>query len=181
MILKPEKQDFSRKGILAVAVFCLSLFILGTFLFIRAAQVAAVRSNVKDILHWSSAISAYISEHGTVPANPHGILHPKQPLVRELIPFLKYIRVNDRWGGMFHIWTGPGNRIYGIETESSNDFIIASYGARGNLGAWNISKKTDAFYALNNHSAFQNDIVCFNGRIIHGPHFSRPDREETGR
>ncbi|MCJ7682241.1 MAG: hypothetical protein MUP70_16060 [Candidatus Aminicenantes bacterium] len=173
-----KKKELSLKGFLILFVGYTALLTLGTVLFSRAGHEAAVRSNVKDIRHWAAAISAYISEHGTAPTNPHGLLHPKIPFVRELIPYLKYIRMNDHWGETFRIWTGPGNHIYGIKTSGSNDFIIASYGARGNLDGWDISHRETAFFSLKKKSSFQHDIVYFNGRFIHGPFFTQPDQED---
>ena len=173
-----KKKELSLKGFLVLFVGYAAFLALGTVLFSRAGHEATVRSNVKDIRHWAAAISAYISEHGSVPTNPHGLLHPEHPFVRELIPYLKYIRMNDRWGETLRIWTGPGNRIYGITTSGSNDFIIASYGAKGNLGGWDISRAASSFYSLKKRSAFQQDIVYFNGRFIHGPLFTRPDQAD---
>lgn len=175
-----EKDNMSVMELFIKGFLIVFLFIFGISFFIRARNMAAVCSTVADMKKFSTAISQYIKDHGTVPTNPHGPVHRKKELIRELMPYIDHTRCMDWWGYSFNIWTGPGNRVFGFSTKENHDFIIASFGKDGNIDSWSYNPEdtSKGGFFLKKTSDFEKDIILMNGEFVRAPFFVLQDKRK---
>lgn len=166
-----RKKGFTI-GQLLLFLVILSIMVASLiYLFFKARDKASLVSTMEDLKNWGEAISCYIADHSVAPTNPRGIMHHKKPIIKELFPYLKAIRVRDWWGYPFHIWIGKGNKQYGIETTNDKDFIIVSVGRKGIPEGWKYDPKNpeSGFYKIKKREDLNNDIVMWNNKFIRCP------------
>lgn len=159
-----------RTLILYLVAAILLLFLLIPF-YQKAKNTATLRSTLADMRMWEKAIKDYISDFGSAPTNPNGKINYKKPILRELMPYLKRIRISDWWGSSYWIWTGAGVEKYGIRTAGPEDFIIVSLGRKGIRDNWKFDPRRpqEGFFECRSPRDFEKDIVLWNGRIVRGP------------
>jgi competence protein ComGC len=140
-----------------------------------AKERATQRSTMADMRQWANAISAYITDYGSAPANPRGRMTYKKPILKELLPYFSALRWNDWWGHPYRIWTGQGNQAYGLNTMDGKDFIIASLGEDESQEYWiyDPAHQEAGFYPLAEDKDFAKDIVLWNNQFIHRPKLKR--------
>lgn len=155
----------------------LSLVILGILLavlipfYLRAKERAAQKSTMADMHMWGEAIALYIEENSVAPTNPRGRINYKKPIIKELTPYLKAIRIVDWWGHYFYVWTKKGDNWYGIPTSTNKDFIIASRGKEGLLEGWKYDPENpeSGYFDIQKFNDFEKDLVLWNKKFVHCP------------
>jgi hypothetical protein len=157
-------------SILFLATAILLLFLLLP-LYEKAKNTATLRATLADMHMWEMAIKGYISDFGSAPANPNGKINYKKPILRELMPYLKRIRIYDWWGFGYWIWTGANVDKYGIRTTGPGDFIVVSLGKKGIRDNWKFDPQLpqDGLFECRSPEDFEKDIVLWNGRFVRGP------------
>ena len=141
----------------------------------NARNVAAFKSTFSDIRLWEDAVKAYIAAKGAAPTNPKGPIVFKKPIVDELAPFMGQFRTLDWWGFNYQIWTGPGNREYGISLTAAEDYLIVSTGKGGVRETWTYDPvRPDAgLFTVAAPEDYEKDLVFWNGRLVRGPKGAR--------
>ncbi|MFH2043444.1 MAG: hypothetical protein ABIJ35_13075 [Acidobacteriota bacterium] len=179
---KIDKAGMSLINLCLRGLIIVFLLVFGTIFFIRARNMATIRSTAADMIRYSTAITDYITDHGVAPTNPFGPIHHKKPFIRELLPYLGMARCMDWWRYPFRIWTGAGNRIYGLSTTRDNDFIIASFGKKGLIDGWKYDPDDPARggFPLISTSDFERDIVLMNGEWVRAPFFILDKNRSSG-
>jgi type II secretory pathway pseudopilin PulG len=129
LILKKRGITIRDLFISFIIFIILSLLIIPPYLKLK--ETANQKSTMLDMEMWGEAISSYIADYNKSPTNPNGRMSYKKEIINELMPYLKAIRIVDRWGNRFWIWTGNGIKKYGIITKNDKDFIISSLGRKG--------------------------------------------------
>lgn len=165
------RRGFTVGTLLAGAVaaaLCLAAFIL---FYLRAKDWATDRSTMADMRMVERAILRYVEAAGKAPANPKGIVQYQKPFFRELLPHLDFVRPVDWWGYNYWIWTGPGNRAYGITMDGARDYLIVSTGRRGGRETWayDPARPEAGLFTPRSARDFDKDIVLWNGRFIRAP------------
>lgn len=157
---------------LLLLIVLLTLLVLVSIPFFRKAKERATQvSTMADMTMWGRALASYIEDEGTAPTNPRGELSYKKPIIMEAAPYLDAIRIVDWWGHRFWIWTGAGNREYGIITKSPKDFMIVSMGKEGLREGWGYDPDNpDAgFFEVKSLEDFENDLIMWNNTFIRCP------------
>lgn len=173
-------MEYSRinriKGISAVELLCLLLFlsILAALLipwFARAREIATQKSTMIAMVRWAEAINAYTSDHAQAPSNPSGKLNYKKKIIQELLPYINGLSIVDWWGHPYQIWIGEENALYRIPVKRKRDFIIISLGKKGAKDGWSYDPDHpfSGLYPAGSPQEYENDIVLWNTRFIHGP------------
>jgi hypothetical protein len=141
----------------------------------QARNAAAFRSTLSDIRLWDDAVKAYVAAKGAAPPNPKGPILFKKPFVDELAPFMPQFRTLDWWGYNYQVWTGPGNREYGIALTAAEDYLIVSTGKGGVREAWiyDPARPDAGLFAVESAEDYEKDLVLWNGRLVRGPKGSR--------
>ena len=155
----------------------LSLVILGILLavlipfYLRAKERATQKSTMADMHMWGEAIALYIEENSVAPTNPRGRINYKKPIIKELTPYLKAIRIVDWWGHTFYFWTKKGDNWYGIPTSTNKDFIIASRGKEGLLEGWKYDPENpeSGYFDIKKFNDFEKDLVLWNKKFVRCP------------
>ena len=182
--LLPSLVRTSRKKGFTVAELVLLAAVLAVLLavfipvYIRAKERATQKYTMADMHMWGEAITSYISDNSIAPTNPRDVLTYKKPIIKELSPYLKAIRIVDWWGHPFRIWTRKGVKQYGIITNSEKDFIIASFGRMGLQEGWRYDPENPeaGFFEIKDFEDFDSDLVMFNNRFIRSP---RPKKKKS--
>lgn len=171
IIVSSKKRGFTiGESLLLLIVSSLLIFISISF-FIRAKEKASQKSTMADMKMWAEAIACYISDYSVAPTNPRGIMHYKKPIVKELSPYLKAVRIIDWWGNPFWIWIGKEIHQYGIITKSDREFIISSLGKKGIMDGWKYDPRNcdSGFFKIKNLKDFENDLVMWNAKFVRCP------------
>ena len=174
--LPPENPPGTTVAGLVLAMAAAGLLIvLALPVHERARNVAAFKSTLSDIRLWDDAVKAYIAAKGAAPANPKGSILFKKPIVDELAPYMGPFRTLDWWGYNYQVWTGPGNREYGISLTAAEDYLIASTGKGGVREAWayDPARPDSGLFAVEAPEDYEKDIIIWNGRLIRGPKGAR--------
>ncbi|KPJ69908.1 hypothetical protein AMJ44_01775 [candidate division WOR-1 bacterium DG_54_3] len=172
-----KKRILLKKNGFTVWELILSLVILSILLallipfYLRAKERAAQKSTMADMHMWGEAIALYIEENSVAPSNPRGQLHYKKPIIKELTPYLKAIRIVDWWGHYFCLWTGKSSNWYGIPATTDKDFIIASCGKKGLQEGWRYEPENpeSGYFEIKKYKDFENDLVLWNKRFVRCP------------
>jgi len=167
---RPE-AGFTLLGLLLSFAMCGLFALLCLPVYMKARDTATLRSTMADMHMWAEAIQDYTSDFGTPPSNPNGRLHFKKQILRDLLPYLRQVRIIDWWCNSYWIWIGPGIHEYGIATTGTDDFIIASFGERGVRENWTFDplRPEDGLFRIRNLEDFERDIVLWNGKFLRGP------------
>jgi hypothetical protein len=180
--MKPVRmRSYSRRPGITAAGLVLALAAAGVLITLavplheRARNVAAFKSTLSDIRLWDDAVRAYNSAKGAAPANPKGPILFRKPIVDELAPFMDQFRTLDWWGYNYQIWTGPGNREYGIALTAPEDFLIVSTGKGGVREPWayDPAHPDAGLFAVEVPEDYEKDLVIWNGRFVRGPRGAR--------
>jgi type II secretion system protein G len=168
---KKEKKGFTIGEMLLLLIVIGILISLVVPLFLFTKEKATQRSTMVDMQMWAEAIACYIADHSVAPTNPRGIMNYKKPIVKELSPYLKAIRILDWWGYPFQIWTGKGVHQYGITTKTEKEFIIASLGRKGVMDGWKYfpTNLSSGFFEIKKLKDFENDLILWNNKFIRCP------------
>ena len=167
-----------EKGISVAELLCLILFmsILAALVipwFARAREVATQKCTMNDMVRWAEAIHAYTRDHAQPPSNPRGRLNYKKQIIQELLSYINGLRIVDWWGYPYQIWIGEENELFRIPLERKRDFIIVSTGKKGAKDGWayDPDHPFSGLYPRGSSREFENDIVLWNTRFIHGPQY----------
>jgi len=164
-------NGFTVGELLLFFVLLSILIILLIPLYITAKERATQKSTMADMHMWEQAITNYIADHSVAPTNPRGIMNYKKPIIKEVSPYLKAIRIADWWGHPLWIWTGKGNSQYGITTINDKDFIITSLGKEGIKEGWKYDPKNpkSGFFEIKKLEDFEKDLIMWRNRFIRCP------------
>lgn len=168
---QPRPPRLTNAGVLALSAAVLGLLAAFLPVYIRAKDWATDRSTMTDMLMFERAIRRFVEANGRPPANPNGLVQYNKPFFRDLLPYLDFVRPVDWWGYNYWIWTGPGNRAYGLTTDKDTDTIIVSTARRGGRETWvyDPARPEGGLYEIRSAGDFEKDIVLWNGRFIRAP------------
>jgi len=138
---------------------------------ITAIQKAKQKSTMKDIAVISTAITDYITDNGTAPAQS-GIYAGGDTFYLSLSPFyIKVLPITDQWGTGFNIYCGAAAAQYGVLAPGLDDFLISSYGRDKALTAFSFNPANPelGLFVITKGLDFNEDLVMLNGSWIHAP------------
>lgn len=175
-VLMTRSDHPAPKGI-AVYELILLILLLAAIAFLivpiysKAVQTATQKCTLRDMVRWSNAISAYISDNNAPPSNPAGRLTFKKLFIEQLVPYLEILRIKDWWGNSYFIYVGKTSNGYGIRPESQYDFCIISFAKEGIKENWiyDGTSPLNGLYKVKMTEDFEKDIVIYNGRLVRGP------------
>jgi len=164
------------KGI-AIYELILLILLLAVIAFLtvpiysRAVQTATQKCTLRDMVRWSNAISAYISDNNAPPSNPAGPLTFKKLFIKQLVPYLEILRINDWWGNSYFVYIGKTSNGYGIKPKSEYDYCLVSFAKEGIKENWVYDEllPSRGLYKVKTIKDFEKDLVIYNGRLIRGP------------
>ncbi len=141
---------------------------------LAAIQKAKQKGTMKDINSIATAITDFITDHRTAPANPNGEIAGQAAFYQDLSGFyLKVLPENDQWGSPFLVWCGSAAEgcFDGVTGCGVDDFVVASYGRDKGPTAFTFDPltPTTAFFEINGMSDFNEDLVNWDGSWIHVP------------
>ncbi len=142
---------------------------------LAAIQKAKQKGTMKDINSIATAITDYITDHGTAPPAKGGSIAGDTNLYQALSGFyLKVLPENDQWGTPFLVWCGSGAEgmmTAGVTDCGVDDFLVASYGRNKAYDSFTFDPlvPTTAFFEINGMTDFNNDLVNWDGSWIHVP------------
>lgn len=136
-----------------------------------AREKATQKSTMADMHRWAQAISCYTADHASPPTNPGGALHYRKAILRECVPYLKAVRLIDWWGTPLRIWTGEKIHVYGVNTQSEKDFLIASFGRMGFIEEWtyDAGNPSSGYFETETLEDFEKDLILWNSTFIRRP------------
>lgn len=136
-----------------------------------AREKATQKSTMADMHRWAQAIACYTADFASTPTNPRGALHYRKPILRECAPYLKVVRLIDWWGTPLQIWTGKRLRVYGVNSESEMDFLIASFGRMGFIEEWtyDAGDPSSGYFVTETLEDFEKDLILWNNAFIRRP------------
>lgn len=166
-----QKKGFTLIELLLSLAFLIIIIALLIPLFTTARERATQKSTLLDMQKWAEAITCYITDYSIAPTNPHGQFDYKKAIIDEVSPYLTVIHTVDWWGYPYRIWTGKGFTRYGITSKDEKEFIIASFGRKGNMEGWRFDPKNpeQGFFHVNKHEDFETDLVIWNNNFIRCP------------
>jgi len=144
---------------------------------LTAIQKAKQKTVMKDIMTISTALTDYVTDHGTT-MTQGGTYTATSPFYTDLSPFyIKILPVNDQWGNPYHVFCGvlvDGN--YAIGGAFEDDFVVASWGRGNELEAWGFDKANpeSGQYVVSEMAHFNRDLVAWNGSWIRAPRTAGP-------
>jgi len=164
------------KGI-AIYELILLILLLAVIAFLtvpiysRAVQTATQKCTLRDMVRWSNAISAYISDNNAPPSNPAGRLTFKKLFIEQLVPYLEILRIKDWWGNSYFVYIGKTSNGYGIKPKSEYDYCLVSFAKEGIKENWVYDEllPSRGLYKVKTIKDFEKDLVIYNGRLIRGP------------
>ena len=164
-------KEFTLWQLILLIFICSLIFIVLIPPFSKARDRATLKSTIIDLQHWSQAISCYIIEYSQVPPSPAGQINYKKSLVKEILPYLRVLRIKDWWGYPLWIWTGKGIDQYGIKTVENKEFVLASLGKKGEIESWKYDPEhpQSGIFYVESALDYENDLVIWNGRFIRAP------------
>lgn len=139
---------------------------------ITALQKAKQKGTMKDMTSISTAIADYITDNGTAPADPGGILTSGGVLSVALAPFyLKVLPTNDQWNNPYNVWCGTTIGDYGISGAGEDDFLVASFARNGVQEGWTFDSQNpeNGLFTVSSMTDFEKDLIMFDGSWIRAP------------
>jgi len=139
---------------------------------ITAIQKAKQKTVMKDIMTISTALTDYVTDHGTTMAQG-GTYTASSPFYGELSPFyIKVLPVNDQWGNPYNVFCGvavDGN--YAIGGAFEDDFLVASWGRGKALEGFTFDPANPelGMFVVSAMEHFNYDLVAWNGSWIRAP------------
>jgi type II secretion system protein G len=141
---------------------------------LAAIQKAKQKGTMKDINSIATAITDFITDNGTAPADPGGSIAGATTFFQQLSGFyLKVLPQNDQWGTPFDVYCGTGAEgcYTGVTNCGTDDFVVASYGrdkAYADI-AFDPQNPTTAYFAITGMTSFNQDLVNWSGSWVHAP------------
>jgi len=166
-----EKKEITL-GTLLTAVMIIAVCVVVMIPHYKmAVEKAAARSTMADMNLWADAIEDYTTEHSASPSNPNGSISYKKTLVREVLPYIRILRIKDWWGNPYWIWTEGALAQYGLSLEGKGDYLIVSLGSDGIRENWNFSSSDPeaGFFPVETFLDFEKDIVLYNQTFVRIP------------
>jgi len=144
---------------------------------ITAIQKAKQKTVMKDIITISTALTDYVTDHGTTLAQT-GTYAAGSPFYQSLSPFyIKILPVNDQWGNPYNVFCGDAvNGNYAIAGALEDDFLVASWGRDKTLEGWSFAPADpeSGQYVVSQMTHFNRDLVAWNGSWIRAPRTAGP-------
>lgn len=140
-------------------------------IYSKAFHTATQKCTLRDMVRWSNAISAYISDNNAPPSNPAGRLTFKKLFIEQLTPYLEILRIKDWWGNSYFVYIGKTSNGYGIKPKSEYDYCLVSFAKEGIKENWVYDETLPSrgLYKVETLRDFEKDLVIYNGRLIRGP------------
>jgi prepilin-type N-terminal cleavage/methylation domain-containing protein len=164
-------RGFSLVELLVVVAIIGILASIAVPNFMTAVHRAKQKSTMKDIVSISAAITDYVADNESTPAQD-GTYNGSTDFYKALSPFyIKVLHINDKWGNNFRVWTGESANQYGISNPARNDILVASFG-RDNKKDSFIFRPNDpdrGGFLLTRMADFNNDLIMWNGSWIRRP------------
>ena len=164
-------RGFSLVELLIVVAVIGVLAMIAVPNFMTAVHRAKQKSTMRDIVSISTAITDYIADNESIPAQD-GTYNGSTDFYNALSPFYtRVLHINDKWGNNFRVWTGENANQYGISNPARNDFLVASFG-RDNKKDRFFFRPNDpegGGFLLTRMSDFNNDLIMWNGSWIRRP------------
>jgi type II secretion system protein G len=140
---------------------------------LSAIQKAKQKGTMKDINSIATAITDYITDHGTAPTQS-GPLVANTNIYTALSGFyLKVLPQNDQWGTAFDVWCGTAvdSQYSNVTNNASDDFMVASRGRDKTHVDFSFDPlaPASAYFDITGLSSFDQDLVNWNGAWIHAP------------
>ena len=140
---------------------------------ITALQKAKQKATMKDIVTIATGTMDYVTDHGQAPA-PGALGDMTEAFRLAISPF--YIRAcpsKDQWGNLLQVATGE-NGGWGILPIDcgEDDFIIGSYGRKGDTGAgftYDPAAPEAGFFEVSGLLDFERDLVSWSGTWVLAP------------
>ena len=129
--------------------------------------------SLREITFINRAMTDYLTDHGSPPSQS-GTFASGDRFHKALSPFyIKILPANDAWESRYRVYSGEScNGVYdGIEGCTAKDILIVSYGRDGKKENWSYNpKKPEAgLYVLESDTAYDKDLVIWNGNWIRAP------------
>lgn len=136
-----------------------------------AIQKAKQKGTMKDIASISTALTDYVTDHGSGPVND-GVVDAV--LVTTLSNFyLKVMPQKDQWAHDFLVHSGldVDTDVRGCIFGGGDDFVVISLGRDGTTDGISYASGTpDAgFYTVNAMADFNMDLIMWNGSWVRAP------------
>ena len=136
-----------------------------------AIQKAKQKGTMKDIASISTALTDYVTDHGSGPSTSGSVT---STLVTTLSNFyLKVMPQKDQWANNFEVYSGLAatTAVRGCTFGGTDDFIVLSLGRDGSTDGVSYASATpDAgFYTVNAMDDFKKDLIMWNGSWVRAP------------
>jgi len=145
---------------------------------LAAIQKAKQKTAMKEIMTMSTGAMDYITDHGDwTNVSQNGDLVANTGIAIAIAPFyIKSCPINDPWNTPYRAAVGDDSVLDGYIAASAvdvgdDDFLFASYGRNGELGAL-VYDPTDpeaSRYNIQGMSSFDNDLVAWSGNWVVAP------------
>jgi type II secretion system protein G len=143
-----------------------------------AIQKAKQKGTMQDINSLAKAVTEYVTDNGVAPTQS-GPISSASTFFSALSGFyLKVLPQNDQWGSPFEVYCGSAIQaanITGVSGTHDDDFLIRSLGRDKSTTPFTFDPLSpgSVFFTLDRMSAFDEDLVSWNGTWIHSPRSSQ--------
>jgi type II secretion system protein G len=172
-------RGFTLIEMLVIVVIIGILMVIMIPIFQSAIQKTKQKTTMSDMSDLAKAIMSYVTDVGSAPTSPDGVLEPDSQMIRDLVPLQKInIHTRDNWGNPLRVWTGfsvAGNFAIDASEVGSEDFLIQSLGRDGQDEGFSYDPTDSAnnFYVVQEVNDFGRDLILWNGGWIHAPRASQ--------
>jgi type II secretion system protein G len=140
---------------------------------LSAIQKAKQKGTMKDINSIATAITDYVTDKGTAPAQTGDLVGGSSIYTALSGFYLKVLPQNDQWGSPFKVWCGTAadSSYGGIGTNAADDFVVASIGRDKIFTdiAFNPLAPSTAYFDITGMVSFNQDLVNWDGSWVHAP------------
>jgi len=174
-MIRKRRSGFTLIELLVVVAILGILMALLLPVIQTAMQKARQKATMSDISILSKAILSYVTDHGTAPTSPDGVVENDSEIIGQLLSLhIRPFVIVDRWGFSFRAWTGASVAgVFGIDAGEVGveDFVIQSLGRDGleEGFVYNPADPEGNLFPILDIEDFNKDLIIWNGSWIHAP------------